>query len=246
VIGILTHRALVGKQSAVMTWKLPVHQPSAHLISGWTSARFNMKRLLVTVAAALGLGSIVTVAHAIEEPRYTVIERHEDIEVRNYAPYLVAEVVVPGPADAAGNQGFRILAAYIFGKNKGERRMEMTAPVTQTPEAKTIAMTAPVTQAATETGYVIQFKMPAEFTLDTLPEPLDPQVRLKEVQGGRFAVIRYSGFWSEGNYSEHLAKLRQGVEAAGIRTRGEPVYSRYDAPFVPWFMRRNEIWLQVE
>jgi hypothetical protein len=205
-----------------------------------------MKRLLMTVAAALGLGSIGSVATATEEPHYTVIQQHEGIEVRSYAPYLVAEVVVPGPADAAGDQGFRILAAYIFGKNKGERRIQMTAPVTQIPEPKTMAMTAPVTQAATETGYVIQFKMPAEFTLNTLPEPLDPQVRLKEVPGGQFAVIRYSGAWSEGNYSEHLARLRQGVEAAGIRTRGEPIYSRYDAPFVPWFMRRNEIWLQVE
>ncbi len=205
-----------------------------------------MSRLPLTVVVALRLASIASVATATEEPPYTVIQQHEGIEVRSYAPYLVAEVVVPGPADAAGNQGFRILAAYIFGKNRGERRIEMTAPVTQAPEPRTIAMTAPVTQAATETGYVIQFKMPAEFTLDTLPEPLDPQVRLKEVPGGRFAVIRYSGSWSEGNYSEHLARLRQGVEAAGIRTRGDPIYSRYDAPFVPWFMRRNEIWLQVE
>ncbi|MBK7592055.1 MAG: heme-binding protein [Betaproteobacteria bacterium] len=205
-----------------------------------------MSRLPLTVVVALGLASIASIATATEEPPYTVIQQHEGIEVRSYAPYLVAEVVVPGPADAAGNQGFRILAAYIFGKNRGERRIEMTAPVTQTPEPRTIAMTAPVTQVATETGYVIQFKMPAEFTLDTLPEPLDPQVRLKEVPGGRFAVIRYSGSWSEGNYSEHLARLRQGVEAAGIRTRGDPIYSRYDAPFVPWFMRRNEIWLQVE
>jgi hypothetical protein len=205
-----------------------------------------MKRLLITVAAALGLASIGTDAMAIEEPRYTVVAQHEGIEVRSYAPYLVAEVVVPGPADAAGNQGFRILAAYIFGENKGDRPIQMTAPVTQIPEPRKIEMTAPVTQAATETGYVIQFTMPAEFTLDTLPEPLDPRVRLKQVPGGRFAVIRYSGTWSEGNYSEHLAKLRQGVEAAGIRTRGEPIYSRYDAPFVPWFMRRNEIWLQVD
>ena len=89
-----------------------------------------MKRLLTTVAAALGLGSIGSVANATEEPRYTVIQQHEGIEVRSYAPYLVAEVVVPGPADAAGNQGFRILAACIFGKNKGERRIQMTAPVT--------------------------------------------------------------------------------------------------------------------
>ncbi len=200
----------------------------------------------MTIAAALGLGTIGSVATATEEPQYTVIAQHEGIEVRNYAPYLVAEVVVPGPADAAGNQGFRILAAYIFGKNKGERRIQMTAPVTQIPEPRKIAMTAPVTRAATEAGYVIQFTMPAEFTLDNLPEPLDPQVTLKAVPGGRFAVIRYSGTWSEGNYSEHLAKLRHGVEVAGIRTQGEPIYSRYDAPFVPWFMRRNEIWLQVE
>jgi DNA gyrase inhibitor GyrI len=205
-----------------------------------------MKRLLVAVAAALGLGSIASVATAAEQPAYTVVQQHDGIEVRRYAPYLVAEVVVPGPADAAGNQGFRVLAAYIFGKNKGDRRIQMTAPVMQTPEPRTIAMTAPVTQTATETGYVIQFTMPAEFTLDSLPEPLDPQVRLKEVPGGLFAVIRYSGTWSDGNYSEHLARLRQGVEAAGIRTRGEPIYSRYDAPYVPWFLRRNEIWLQVE
>jgi len=94
------------------------------------------KSLLVTVAAALGFGSIASVATATEEPQYTVVQQHKGIEVRSYAPYLVAEVVVPGPADAAGNQGFRILAAYIFGKNKGERRIQMTAPVTQAPECQ--------------------------------------------------------------------------------------------------------------
>ena len=93
-----------------------------------------MSRLPLTVVVALGLASIASVATATEEPPYTVIQQHEGVEVRGYAPYLVAEVVVPGPADAAGNQGFRILAAYIFGKNRGERRIEMTAPVTQAPE----------------------------------------------------------------------------------------------------------------
>jgi DNA gyrase inhibitor GyrI len=88
--------------------------------------------------------------------------------------------------------------------------------------------------------------MPVEFTLDTLPEPLDSSVKLKELPGGRFAVIRYSGSWSESNYADHLAQLRQAVKAEGISTRGEPTYSRYNAPFVPWFMRRNEIWLHVD
>ena len=106
-------------------------------------------------------------------------------------------------------------------------------------------MTAPVTQAAADGGYFVQFTMPREYTLETLPEPLDPQVKLRSVSGGRFAVIRYSGSWSESNYTEHLAKLERGVEAAGLRTTGAPIYSRYNAPFVPWFMRRNEIWLKL-
>jgi hypothetical protein len=184
-------------------------------------------------------------AGAIEEPKYTVVRQHEGFEIREYAPYLVAEVVVPGPSEAAGNQGFRILAGYIFGKNKGERKIAMTAPVAQTPAPTKIEMTAPVSQAATDGGYVVQFSMPSEYTLETLPEPLDPQVKLKEVPGGRFAVIRYSGTWSERNYKEHLEKLERGVEAAGLRTTGSPIYSRYNAPFVPWFMRRNEIWLKL-
>lgn len=202
-------------------------------------------RYLAAVAAAIVMGLSSPMASAIEEPKYNVVRQYDGFEVREYAPYLVAEVVVPGPAEEAGNQGFRILAGYIFGKNKGERKISMTAPVTQAPAPAKIEMTAPVTQAATNGGYVVQFTMPGEYTLETLPEPLDPQVKLKEVSGGRFAVIRYSGTWSERNYKEHLEKLERGVEAAGLSTTGSPIYSRYNAPFVPWFMRRNEIWLKL-
>ena len=197
------------------------------------------------VAAAIVLGLFSPMASAIEEPKYTVVRQYDGFEIREYAPYLVAEVVVPGPAEEAGNQGFRILAAYIFGKNQGERKISMTAPVAQAPAPTKIEMTAPVTQAAANGAYVVQFTMPSEYTLETLPEPLDPQVKLKEVSGGRVAVIRYSGTWSEINYKEHLEKLEHGVETAGLRTTGSPIYSRYDAPFVPWFMRRNEIWLKL-
>jgi hypothetical protein len=183
--------------------------------------------------------------NAIEEPKYTVVRKYDGFEIREYAPYIVAEVVVPGPAEEAGSQGFRILAGYIFGNNKGERKISMTAPVAQAPAPARIEMTAPVSQAAADGGYVVQFAMPSEYTLETLPEPLDPQVKLKEVSGGRFAVIRYSGTWSGRNYKQHLEKLERGIEAAGLRTTGSPIYSRYNAPFVPWFMRRNEIWLKL-
>jgi len=200
---------------------------------------------LAAIAATLFLGLFSPMAGAIEEPKYTVVRQYDGFEIREYAPYLVAEVVVPGPAEEAGNQGFRILAGYIFGKNRGERKISMTAPVAQTPAPAMIEMTAPVSQAAVKGGYVVQFTMPGEYTLETLPEPLDPQVKLREVSGGRFAVIRYSGTWSERNYQEHLEKLERGIEAAGLRTTGSPIYSRYNAPFVPWFMRRNEIWLKL-
>ena len=207
--------------------------------------RLDCVKHLAAVSAATLLGLFPPMASAIEEPQYSVVREYDGFEVRAYGPYLVAEVVVPGPAEAAGNQGFRILAGYIFGKNRGERKIAMTAPVAQSPAPAKIEMTAPVTQAAVDGGYVVQFTMPSEYTLATLPEPLDPQVKLKEIPGGRFAVIRYSGTWSERNYTEHLEKLERGVEAAGLRTTGSPIYSRYNAPFVPWFMRRNEIWIKL-
>jgi len=214
-------------------------------MNGTLKYRLDCMRCLAAVATAIVLGLLSPMANAIEEPKYAVVRQYDGFEIREYAPYLVAEVVVPGPAEEAGNRGFRILAGYIFGKNKGERKISMTAPVAQTPAPVKIEMTAPVTQAAADGGYVVQFTMPGEYTLETLPEPLDPQVKLKEVSGGRFAVIRYSGTWSERNYKEHLEKLERGVEAAGLRTTGSPIYSRYNAPFVPWFMRRNEIWLKL-
>jgi hypothetical protein len=197
------------------------------------------------IAALALLALLPVMAAATEEPRYSIVARHEGFEVREYPPYLVAEVTVPGPAGAAGNQGFRLLAAYIFGGNKGERKIEMTAPVTQAAAPTRIEMTAPVSQQVVPGGYVIQFVMPARFTLATLPEPMDPAVRLREMPGGRYAVIRYSGTWSDANYREHLEALQRGAAAAGLSTVGEPVYARYDAPYVPWFMRRNEIWLKL-
>lgn len=190
-------------------------------------------------------------AHAIEEPAYTVTQTTEVFEVRQYAPYLVAEVVVPGPASEAGNQGFKLLAGYIFGKNKGERKLEMTAPVTQTPLPSSppapvkLEMTAPVTQTAIAGGFLVQFVMPKGYTLATLPEPLDAQVKLREVPGKRVAAIRFSGSWSQSTYEAQLQTLRNALGAAGLATQGEPVSSRYNSPFSLPFLRRNEVWLNL-
>jgi hypothetical protein len=108
-----------------------------------------------------------------------------------------------------------------------------------------LAMTAPVTQSLGEGGYVVQFVLPAGVTLATAPEPLDARVHLREVPGRQVAVLRYSGFWTESNYNQHLEQLQQALRAANIQWAGEPVYARYNAPFTPWFLRRNEIWLPL-
>ncbi len=208
-----------------------------------------VQRLLLLVAS-LTIVTLMTAmpntAHAIDEPAYTVVQTTDVFEVRQYAPYLVAEVLVPGPASEAGSQGFNLLGGYIFGKNKGERKLEMTAPVTQQPAPPVkLEMTAPVTQTATPGGFLVQFVMPKGYTLATLPEPLDARVKLREVPGSRVAVIRFSGSWSQSTYEEQLQKLRSALAAAGMTTVGEPVSSRYNSPFSLPFLRRNEIWLNL-
>ncbi|WP_199534692.1 SOUL family heme-binding protein [Rhodoferax lacus] len=220
-----------------MDYQLPHNMQTSPRI--WPGAR------AWAVLGSLLLAVLPMTSHATEEPDYTVIQKLEDIEVREYAAYTVAEVVVAGTADEAGSLAFPILAGYIFGKNKGERKFAMTAPVTQAAEPVKLEMTAPVTQTAAPGGYRVQFVLPKGVTLASAPEPLDARVMLRDVAPSRVAVIRFSGFWSDANYQKHLAALQAALRTAGLLWVGEPVYSRYNAPFTPWFMRRNEIWLHL-
>ena len=198
-----------------------------------------------TLIAALLLAATAMTSHAIEEPDFQVVQRLDAVEIRQYAPYVVAEVTVSGPADSAGNRAFPLLAGYIFGKNKGEKKFAMTAPVTQTAAPLKMEMTAPVTQAEVPGGMRVQFVLPKGVTLESAPEPLDPRVQLRLVPASQWAAIRYSGTWSQSNYEEHLALLKDALDKSGVATQGEPVLARYNPPFTPWFMRRNEIWLAL-
>lgn len=198
----------------------------------------------------LGLWCFAMSAYAIEEPAFEVRKKYPQFEVRVYKTYLVAEVLVPGPAEQAGNTAFDYLGGYIFGKNKGSRKIEMTAPVTQTPATQTpeplkIAMTAPVAQTPVKGGYLVQFTMPREFTLETLPEPTNPKVKLREMPEQSYAVLTYSGSWSQSKYEEKLSLLKQSANEAGLKLEGEPIFSRYNGPFSLPFMRRNEIWIRT-
>ncbi len=186
-------------------------------------------------------------------PSYAVTKRYADFELRQYAPYTVAEVTVPGPAEDVGSQGFKLLAAYIFGGNQGRRSIAMTSPVTNTAAPVRLAMTTPVTQSAagaagTEasgSGFIVQFTMPRGETLATLPTPNDARVRLREMPAQHYAAMTYSGRWTEANDNKHTEALRKALADAGLQTEGEEILARYNAPFVLPPLRRNEVWLRL-
>lgn len=181
---------------------------------------------------------------AIEKPEYELIEKDGSFELRDYAPYLVAETQVDAGFEDAGNIAFQRLFRYISGDNTAEAKIAMTAPVTQSRGEK-IAMTAPVTQVASETGYAVAFVVPSKYTLDTVPRPLDPAIQIREIPAQRVAAWRYSGRWTTANYRDSEMKLRQALESRGLGPIGEPVLARYDPPFMPSFLRRNEVLIPV-
>ncbi len=185
---------------------------------------------------------------ATETPKYELLKSATDLELRQYPPLVVAQTEVDGDRDKVGTEAFRRLAGYIFGGNHESKKIAMTAPVTQAPvDGVKIAMTAPVTQQSTgQRKWRVQFMMPSEYTLQTLPEPNDPRVHLRQLEPRRFAAIGYSETWSIKNYEQHLAKLRAAVQREGLKAKGEPVWARYDPPFKPWFLRKNEILIEVD
>jgi len=182
---------------------------------------------------------------AIEEANYGVHIKDNHIEIRDYTPHIVAETVVNGSFEDAGSQAFRILYNYISGGNRSRHTVEMTAPVSQRPNAEKIEMTAPVGQQQVDGRWVVSFMMPAAYTLETLPVPENPQVSLRQVPGRRMAAVRYSGFWSEKGYLDNKSKLEVWIKLNGYEIAGSPLWARYNAPFTPWFLRRNEILIPI-
>ena len=191
--------------------------------------------------AGLVFGTSGGVAMGIEEAAYTVEKTDGAFQVRQYAPQVVAETLVEGTLEEAGNKAFRPLFNYISGANRSQGKIAMTAPVTQQREGEKIAMTAPVGQEAVSNQWAITFMMPANYTLETLPAPTDEKVRLRAIPARRMAAVRYSGTWSRQRYERNLARLREWMKAQGLAAVGDPVWARYNAPFTPWFLRRNEV-----
>jgi hypothetical protein len=181
-------------------------------------------------------------AMAIEEAKYNVVMKTDNFEVRHYASIIVAQTVVEGSLETAGSKAFRILFGYISGDNRSRQGIEMTTPVSQKADPQRIKMTAPVgQQQVQEDKWAVSFMMPAEYTMETLPVPENPKITLRRVPGRRMAAVRYSGSWSEKGYRENKAKLETWIKTNGLKIAGTPLWARYNAPFTPWFLRRNEI-----
>ena len=192
--------------------------------------------------ATFGMGQ----AMAIEEAKYTTIVTQRSFEVRQYQPHIVAETVVDGDLESAGSKAFSPLFQYISGNNKSLDKVAMTAPVGMRAANEKISMTSPVAQQQDDGRWAVSFMMPSSYTLETLPVPTDPSVALRQMPERTMAAIRYSGFWSEKNYLKHAAKLNAWVTKKGFNAVSDPVWARYDAPYMPWFLRRNEILITIE
>ena len=185
-------------------------------------------------------------AMAIEEASYTVIEKNGDFELRQYVPQIVAETIIEGDFDKVGNEGFTRLFGYISGNNTKKQSISMTAPLSQEAGSEKIPMTAPVNQEQVGNKWHISFLMPSNYTLETLPEPTDKRIVLKLIPSRNVAAITYSGTWSRSRYEEHKAILDKAMSNRKLKPIGEYIFARYNPPFMPWFLRRNEVLVTVE
>jgi hypothetical protein len=195
----------------------------------------------VTLLAAALWGPIVS---NVEQPKYEVVESSGNIEIRDYAPMIVAEVDVTGGRRDAIGKGFRIIADYIFGNNTTAQKLPMTAPVTQQDSEK-IAITAPVTQQGDGNTWKVRFIMPSSYTMEALPKPDNPAVELKEIGAKRYAVIRFSGMAGEDSLKRYTEELNAFISAKNLTPLSAPTYAFYNPPWTLPFLRRNEVMVEI-
>jgi len=184
------------------------------------------------------------------EPKWSLVEKDGAIEIRDYAPMIVAEATTTGERYEAINAGFRILAGYIFGGNTAQTKIAMTAPVIQEAgdaKGEKIPMTAPVTQEASGNPdeWKVRFVMPPDYTLASLPVPNDARVQFHEIPAYRAAAIRFAGFNSDSNLNSHRAELQAWLDKNNRKSLGKPTYAFYNPPWTLPLFRRNEVIIKV-
>jgi len=168
----------------------------------------------------------------VEQAKYEVLREINKVEIRRYPSLVIARV------DGYGDGGFNLLFSFITGNNRQKSKIAMTAPVV----SEQIAMTAPVFSESDSIGFV----MPEGLTLETMPEPIDERVKIVEMPERVVAVLKFSGRWSNSIFKKKSKEMLEELTKAEIETAGQVFTMRYNGPFTPWFMRRNEVAVAIE
>lgn len=207
-----------------------------------------MKIFPLVIVGALVLWSLWGYASSnVEQAAYSIASKADGYEIREYPEHIVAQTTVEGAYDEALSKGFTIIAGYIFGGNTKRESIAMTAPVTAGKNAsEKIAMTAPVTAGADGDARVISFVMPKRYTLESLPIPADPRVKIVRVPAKKMAALRFSWFRSGDRIKKMEDRLLAALSRDGIETIGNPLYAGYNAPWTPPWMTRNEVLVEIQ
>ncbi len=182
-----------------------------------------------------------------EQPKYEVIETiGNSVEIRRYPPRIAAEATIDvTKSDNPRGDAFRIVAAYIFGANKGKKKIDMTSLVETKIAGEKIAMTAPVQVNKSEKHLTMRFFMPTQYSREELPEPVDNRVRLVDVPSETAAVFRFTGSTDDAAVSARTAELLELLRGTSWKTNGAPKAFFYNPPWTIPFLRRNEIAVAV-
>jgi SOUL heme-binding protein len=193
------------------------------------------------------IGSYLVV-RTIEEPQYTVLEKRDGYEIREYAPYILAKTTVTGSYDEATSKGFRIIADYIFGNNVKKESIAMTTPVLESKDvSEKIAMTTPVLETASENNErTIAFVLPSKYTLETLPTPSNSAVTLTEVPTRKVAALTFTWYASANRMETKKTLLKSYLKRDAITVAGEAETARYNPPLSMPLILRNEILIPIE
>lgn len=168
----------------------------------------------------------------VKEVQYRLIKKLDKVEIRLYEKLIIAEV------DGYGDGGFNLLFDYISGNNTTKTNLEMTAPVI----SKSIEMTAPVLSE----NESIAFVMPEEYILENTPEPNDERIKIKKISERYIAALKFGGRWTPSNFADKSKQLLRELEKFQINPIGNIFTMRYSGPLTPWFLRRNEVAIEID
>jgi effector-binding domain-containing protein len=205
-----------------------------------------MKKLIAVLTTVFLAGCSIFGIRSADEPNYQVLNDYGYIQIRHYPALVVAQTEVNADYKKSSSQGFQRLAGYIFGNNKKQQKIAMTAPVIQEQEAETMAMTAPVIQQKSGPIWLMAFVLPQGYSLSTAPEPLDSSVIIKEIPDKNVAVIQYSGNLSEQGIEEKSEELKNWLTQQGYHAISPSRSAAYDPPWTLPFLRRNEVHIDIE